>query len=211
MNLKNDVTGIQVVVCIFVLYNNRKHNTPMKKISSITVVFTTVSIMMLSTFISCDFVLEGNSNEEDTQQEEIAVNVDEAKLLVETSMINMSVLHLSQLNKESDFDQEVKVMSDALKREHIMLSQKLDELAEEKLISLPDVLYSGNVTSVLKVKEPVNSEVYLKRVYQLLKKQIASLEKLAKRTTDSDFKTLSLETKSILEDELKETERLLTS
>lgn len=171
----------------------------------------TASILTLTTLISCDFVLEGNSNEGDTQQEEIAVHVDEAKLLVETSMINMSVLHLSQLDKESDFDQEVKVMSDALKREHIKLSQKLDEMAEEKLISLPDTLYSGNVTSVLKVKEPVNSEVYLKRVYQLLKNQISSLEMLAKRTTDSDFKTLSLETKSILEDELKETERLLTS
>lgn len=170
----------------------------------------TASLMMLSTLISCDFVLEGNSNKGDTQKEEIAVHMDEAKLLVETSMINMSVLHLSQLDKESDFDQEVKVMSNTLKREHFKLSQKLDEMAEEKLISLPDTLYNGSVTSILKVKEPLNSEVYLKRLYQLLKNQISSLDMLSKRTTDSDFKTLSLETKSMLEDELKETERLLT-
>lgn len=166
--------------------------------------------MMLSTMISCDFVLEGNSNEVDTQKEEIAVHIDEAKLLVETTMINMSVLHLSQLDKECDFDQEVQLMSNALKREHFKLSQKLDEMAEEKLISLPDTLYNGSVTSILKVKEPLTSEVYLKRVYQLLKNQISSLDLLSKRTTDSDFKTLSLETKAMLEDELKETERLLT-
>ena len=168
-------------------------------------------MMMLSSLVSCDFILQEDSNKDGTQNEEIAVHIDEAKLLVETSIINMSVLHLSQLDKETDFDQEVQVMSNSLKREHFKLSQKLDEMAEEKLISLPDTLYSGSITSILKVKEPLNSEVYLKRVYQLLKNQISSFEMLSKRTTDSDFKTLSMETKALLEDELKEAERLITS
>jgi hypothetical protein len=210
MNLKNDVTAKQLMVCIFVLYNNRKHNTPMKNMNRITVVSIIACLLVVSTLISCDFVLEENTDAYKNQKEEIAIHIDEAKLLVEMSMINMSVLHLSQLDKEVDFDQEVKVMSNSFKREHFKLSQTLDEMAEDKLISLPDTLYNGSVTSILRVQEPLNSEVYLKRVYQLIKKQISSLETLSKRTTDSDFKTLSMETKSILEDELKEAERLIT-
>lgn len=211
MNLKNDVTAKVGLVCIFVLYKKRKHYTPMKNLKTKNYLKAIACMMMLSSLVSCDFILQEDSNKDGTQNEEIAVHIDEAKLLVETSIINMSVLHLSQLDKETDFDQEVQVMSNSLKREHFKLSQKLDEMAEEKLISLPDTLYSGSITSILKVKEPLNSEVYLKRVYQLLKNQISSFEMLSKRTTDSDFKTLSMETKALLEDELKEAERLITS
>ncbi len=172
-------------------------------------IYTLLLTVGLFTLISCDFVFQSTENEIEGQNENIAMYKDEARLLVETSVLNLTIVNLSKMEKENGFNPEVKAMADTLKKEHMKISEHLEKVAEDKFISIPDTIYDMRIAPIVDAEQPISDELYLEQVSLLLKDQITSLEQLTERTTDNDFRAISIETKAIVEDQLKNARRLL--
>lgn len=171
--------------------------------------YVIVLVLLIFMVISCDFVLESDLNNDETQNKNISVYMDEAKFLVEISILNLLIINLSKIETKEEFSPEVKAMADNLKNEHKKIHECLDKIAKDKFISIPRNIVDARIEEIRHINQSIDSKRYLTKVSKFLKNQIKIFDQLRNRTVDIDFRTLSINTVVVAEKRLKEVERLL--
>lgn len=150
--------------------------------------------MLLSLF-SCNYILENNKDEIDKinkEQHRINTNKEEAKLLVQVSKNNIAILELSEIIKDFETDKHIKVLAESLEKTHFEISKNYNDLAREKLISIPNYT---NVNYDIELKEVTNEpyiESNLKLILTKIMKQIRLLDTLSQITNNVEFKILAV-------------------
>lgn len=147
--------------------------------------------------ISCD--LDKNESENhlynnDVLTEKVKVNIEEAKVMSNISVLNETIIALSRLSLEKSSTYRVKTISYKLKKDNIEIKKNLNDLAKKKLILLPTGLDEKEINELSKTDEAGFSEAYLNKVKELLESEITELEYLSTITNDLDFKVLTVKT-----------------
>ena len=89
---------------------------------------------------SCDYIIERNPigyEISESAKKRINVYKDEAKLLLKASTHNLDILKLCDVIKSVDTQNSVEHLTNRLESVHFEISRKYDDLAEDKLISIP--------------------------------------------------------------------------
>lgn len=145
--------------------------------------------------ISCDF--EVTTNESDlygnkATVDRVKINIEEAKVLSSIAILNENVILLSGLATEKNSTFSVKNVSKKLEKQHRQIKNKLNDLAENKLILLPNKLDKNDINTLHYVEDEDFNNAYLDKVETLLKNEIAQLEYLSTITNDVDFKVFTI-------------------
>ena len=125
--------------------------------------------------ISCDFDNAENESyiyNNNAKTERVKTNIEEAKVLSEISILNETIILLSQLSLEKSNVYTVKAISNRLKKESIEIKKHLNDLAKNDDTGFP--------------------KAYLIKVKELLESEIIQLEYLSAMTNDIDFKVLAV-------------------
>lgn len=150
---------------------------------------------MSSSVIACDFEKRESQsffygNEAITNR--IKINVEEAKVLSDIAATNETIIFLSDLMLEKGSDYGVKSISNKLRKDHIKIKGYLNDLAEKKLILLPNTIDKNEINELSKTDKNDFSKAYLNKVHRLLKSEILELEYLSGIANDVDFKVLTV-------------------
>lgn len=145
--------------------------------------------------ISCD--LDKNESENhlynnDAITERVKINIEEAKVISDISVLNETIIALSRLSLEKNNAYHVKTISYELEKDNIEIKRKLKDLAKKKLILLPTRLDEREINELSKIDEAGFSEAYLNKVKELLESEISELEYLSTITNDLDIKVLTV-------------------
>lgn len=177
----------------------------------------TIKGIALWTFItlshtSCDYIIESNPiGNEISESAKTRINVykDEAKLLLKASTNNLDILKLCEVIKSADTQNSVGHLTDRLESVHFEISRKYDDLAEDKLISIPSYTRSDMELSI----EHEDLEVFiasnLKAILDKTENQIELLQALGNVTNNIDFKVLVIKDTKKLNSNVQEIERTL--
>lgn len=177
----------------------------------------TIKGIALWTFItlshtSCDYIIERNPiGYEISESAKTRINVykDEAKLLLKASTNNLDILKLCEVIKRVDTQNSVGHLTDRLENVHFEISRKYDDLAEDKLISIPSYTRSDMELSI----EHEDLEVFiasnLKAILDKTENQIELLQALGNVTNNIDFKVLVIKDTKKLNSNVQEIERTL--
>lgn len=178
-----------------------------KKNIKAAVVMTLVVSLVSASFISCDWMINKKHNNDNifgTNKTRIEIKKDEAKLLVMASQNNLDVIELCQLIKDTKTKSSIKKLANDLENTHAKIFNEYEELAEEKLISIPK---HANITTDIKYNsDNTLIKENLKLITKKINKQIILLNKLAKTTNNEDFRALSKKANSVLKSKLAKTE-----
>tara|TARA_R110000868_G_scaffold118221_3_gene313690 strand:- start:19124 stop:19684 length:561 start_codon:yes stop_codon:yes gene_type:complete len=145
--------------------------------------------------ISCDFDNAENESyiyNNNAKTERVKTNIEEAKVLSEISILNETIILLSQLSLEKSNVYTVKAISNRLKKESIEIKKHLNDLAKKKLILLPNRLDKEGINELSKIDDTGFPKAYLIKVKELLESEIIQLEYLSAMTNDIDFKVLAV-------------------
>ncbi|WP_445737444.1 DUF4142 domain-containing protein [Mariniflexile sp.] len=144
---------------------------------------------------SCDFGVTQKGSycyNNEVENKSVRVNIEEAKTLSKITALNQSIIFLSQLSLEKNIAYRIKAMSNNLKKDNIHINNQLNNLAEKKLILLPNSLDEKQRNALSNMDDGNFSEVYLDKVEELLKSEIKQLQYLSAITNDVDFKVLTV-------------------
>jgi len=164
-----------------------------------------LSLSVLSTY-SCGYIIDGNNNI--NSKEIVALNREEAKLIVEATTINLNVLNLSEITKKKASNTKIIEFADSLKKDHLEISKKLSQLATKNFITIPDTIYTEKAAFLVQNQDSVLIKTYVSHITSLLLQQQKTLENLKRCTDDLDFKEVTIEATATLETNLTELENL---
>lgn len=145
------------------------------------------------------------------EQQQIEVNKQDAKLLVEITKVNLNLLELCENIEKSKLNEKIKYVSRKVQSNQMSINENLNQLATQKLISLPDVLFNpfhSNNTSVLNI---LNEQTFITTVEQEIKNQMKLFDDLEINTTDVDIKVLAIQSKTKLNLSLIQLEYAVTN
>lgn len=152
-----------------------------------------ISVIAL-TPISCDYILEKNHSDYEVlsnAQSRINVYKREATLLLEASKNNLDILEICENISEVDTQSSVSHLTKKLEKAHFEISKDYNELAEDKLISIPSY---RKTNKKFKEVSSFNKESFLKNKLKLIlnktELQIQLLDALGNITNNIDFKVL---------------------
>ncbi|MEM5540892.1 hypothetical protein [Olleya sp. AS48] len=177
----------------------------------ITVLFMFVVIMIGISFNSCDELIK-NKNSENQKSEltnqAINNNKNEAKLLLMLSKDNQDVINLSKalqevINKDSIID-----LAKKIEQTHVEFAEDLQEVATDKLISIPNYAESPLNKSIVSLTEKDKFKA-LNKLKSIIDNQLFILNKLSETSNSKDFKTLIVEADSKINDSLNKTKNIL--
>ena len=177
----------------------------------ITVLFMFVVIMIGISFNSCDELIK-NKNSENQKSEltnqAINNNKNEAKLLLMLSKDNQDVINLSKalqevINKDSIID-----LAKKIEQTHVEFAEDLQEVATDKLISIPNYAESPLNKSTVSLTEKDKFKA-LNKLKSIIDNQLFILNKLSETSNSKDFKTLIVEADSKINDSLNKTKNIL--
>jgi hypothetical protein len=149
-------------------------------------------IMAFATLIlvSCNYIFVGKNNKSDERLTRIQTNKLEAKLLVEVSKNNLSILQICENIQNVETTTDYKFLIEGLEKTHIELSKNYNALANEKLISIP-----SEVKKIHQINETNYDDFLKENLNEILNKidyQIELLETLSKTTNNIEFKLLAI-------------------
>ncbi|WP_292947440.1 hypothetical protein [Olleya sp. UBA1516] len=177
----------------------------------ITVLFMFVVIMIGISFNSCDELIK-NKNSENQKSEltnqAINKNKNEAKLLLMLSKDNQDVINLSKalqevINKDSIID-----LAKKIEQTHVEFAEDLQEVATDKLISIPNYAESPLNKTTVSLTEKDKFKV-LNKLKSIIDNQLFILNKLSETSNSKDFKTLIVKADSKINDSLNKTKNIL--
>lgn len=170
-----------------------------------------VVIMIGISFNSCDELIK-NKNSENQKSEltnqAINNNKNEAKLLLMLSKDNQDVINLSKalqevINKDSIID-----LAKKIEQTHVEFAEDLQEVATDKLISIPNYAESPLNKSTVSLTEKDKFKA-LNKLKSIIDNQLFILNKLSETSNSKDFKTLIIEADSKINDSLNKTKNIL--
>ena len=177
----------------------------------ITVLFIFIVIMIGISFNSCDELikskkLENKKSELTTQA--INENKNEAKLLLMLSKDNQEVINLTKalqevINKDSIVD-----LAKKIEETHVELAEDLQEVATDKLISIPNYPEAPLNKSTITLTEEDKFKA-LNKLKSIIDNQLFILNKLSKTSNSNDFKTLIVKADSKINDSLNKVKNIL--
>jgi len=177
----------------------------------ITVLFIFIVIMIGISFNSCDELikskkLENKKSELTTQA--INENKNEAKLLLMLSKDNQEVINLTKalqevINKDSIVD-----LAKKIEETHVQFAEDLQEVATDKLISIPNYPEAPLNKSIVNLTEEDKFKA-LNKLKSIIDNQLFILNKLSKTSNSKDFKTLIVKADSKINDSLNKTKNIL--
>ncbi|MEQ3663563.1 MULTISPECIES: hypothetical protein [unclassified Olleya] len=177
----------------------------------ITVLFMFVVIMIGISFNSCDELIK-NKNSENQKSEltnqAINNNKNEAKLLLMLSKDNQDVINLSKalqevINKDSIID-----LAKKIEQTHVEFAEDLQEVATDKLISIPNYAESPLNKSTVSLTEKDKFKA-LNKLKSIIDNQLFILNKLSETSNSKDFKALIVKADSKINDSLNKTKNIL--
>lgn len=174
--------------------------------------FTTHVLMVLMILmVSCDFEKPEtnkyfNSNEATTKRVEI--NIEEAKALSEIAILNQTIISLSDIVIQNSSNYSLVTLSRKLKKDHLKIDKNINNLAEKKLILLPNRIEDLQATGWLGLNKHQFLQTYIAKVCRLLENQITQLEYLSNITNDVDFKVLTVKALVVLQYNLNKVQNI---
>ncbi|MDD7886619.1 DUF4142 domain-containing protein [Flavivirga sp. 57AJ16] len=184
-------------------------------IKSIIIMISITSFVSTS-LTSCDWMIVNNNHNKEKvfgiNQNKVNTNKHEAKLLVMASQNNIDAVELCKLIRNSETEKDIKHLAKELQQTHIKIFNDYKELAQEKLISIPqhyNIEYGFVNAKLEKNKDDKLVKDYLKHIVQKINNQIELLNKLSKTTNNKAFSELSKKTNPILKLELIKTKDML--
>lgn len=188
-----------------------KLNKNIKKYLALSLITIGVSI------VSCDLDKHKKDTylfNPDLKKEKIKTNIEEGKVLSEVTILNETILKLSELALTESGEYNIYTIANKLKKDNTEIKNSIIELAKAKLIILPNGFNKADVNRLLLVDEDSFSKAYLGRTGKLLEREIARLEYLSSITNDLDFKVFIVKSLTRLNHDLdqlnKKTIKLLT-
>ncbi|MEL0645589.1 hypothetical protein V6251_14445 [Olleya sp. Ti.3.14] len=177
----------------------------------ITVLFIFIVIMIGISFNSCDELIK-NKNSENQKSEltnqAINKNKNEAKLLLMLSKDNQEVINLTKalqevINKDSIID-----LAKKIEQTHVEFAEDLQEVATDKLISIPNYAEAPLNKSTINLTEEDKFKA-LNKLKSIIDNQLFILNKLSETSNSKDFKTLIVKADSKINDSLNKTKNIL--
>ena len=160
-----------------------------------------ILVFVALTLISCNniFVGKNKTNElnriETNKLTRIETNKLEAKLLVKVSKNNLIILQICEniedveIVQNVEIENDIKILIESLEKTHFELSENYNELAEEKLISIPIEIrinnQIGETNTVDNLKENLNE------ILNKIDCQIKLLNRLGEISNQIEFKVLA--------------------
>lgn len=173
------------------LYRERTQviiNKNIKKYAALSLIIT-----ICVSIISCDLDKDENylyNNDAITKR--VKINIEEAKVISDISVLNETIIALSKLSLEKKSAYRDKIISYKLIKDNIEIKKDLNDLAKKKLILLPTRLDKKEINELSKIDGADFFEAYLNKVMELLKSEITESEYLSAMTNDLDFKVLAV-------------------
>jgi hypothetical protein len=149
-------------------------------------VFLSLIIAIGVSMNSCDYIKVENQNylhNNEAITERVKVNIEEAKVISDISILNETIIALSSLSLEKNSTSRVKKIAYKLKKDSIEIKKYLNDLADKKLILLPNGLDEEEINKLSEIDKASFSEAYLKKIGEL-----------SNITNDLDFKVLTVKT-----------------
>ncbi|MBP0905512.1 DUF4142 domain-containing protein [Mariniflexile gromovii] len=172
----------------------------------------TLIISVGVSIFSCDFDRDENENNlynNEAINKRVQVNIEEAKIMSDIAILNETLIAMSDSVKGKSNNYHVKNISNKLKKDNLKIKKSLNELAEKKLILLPNKIDENEILELHENEKADFSEIYLKKIEALLKNQITQLEYLSNITNDVDFKVLTVKILVNLNYNLNQTQKIL--
>lgn len=153
-------------------------------------------VIVALSLISCNYILENNNKKSEQLNKKLSrieTNKEEAKLLLKASENNLDILELCEEIKETGTSKNIMILAKNIEKTHIEISKNYNELAREKLISIPNK--SGS-SLFKKHKAKIDNGIYtvenLKLIVNKINNQIELLNTLSKITNNVEFKVLAI-------------------
>ena len=157
----------------------------------IILVFTTL------TLISCNQILETNVGKNEVLSEaqtRIDIYKQEARLLLKASRANLDILELCEDIKYVDTLNKVRDLTSTLEKTHFEISKNYNEIASDKLISIPNSVIVDNEFDELK---EIDQESFIKNKLKVIlnktETQMQLLDTLGNITENVEFKVLAIQ------------------
>src|SRR5690606_35809868 len=133
-----------------------------------------LSVIIILTQYSCDYILEKNNNDKyeipSTAQTRINIYKREAKLLLKASKNSLDILELCETLRKIDTQNSVSHLTNKLEKTHCEILENYDALAEDELISIPTYIKKEDrVKSITGLNnEAYNNEAYIESNLKLI-------------------------------------------
>jgi hypothetical protein len=182
------------------------------KSTSSTLLFLLLIVAL--TFLLSDCVFKKKNTKKQSsfvEKHQIEVNKQDAKLLVEITKVNLNLLELCENIEKSKLNEKIKSISRKVQLNQLSINENLNELAAQKLISLPDVLFNpfhSNATNVMNI---LNEQAFINSAVEEIKEEMKLLDDLEINTTDVDIKVLAIQSKTKLNLSLIQLEYTVTN
>lgn len=160
------------------------------------------------TLVSCNYIFVGKNNKSDEKLTRIETNKLEAKLLVEVSKNNLSILQICEDIQNAEPETDYKFLIESLEKTHTEFLENYNDLAKEKLISIPNEVVITN-----RICETNNPDFIKENLNEILTKidyQIKLLDTLAKTTDNVEFKILAIKDSFKLKSNTSKIENILS-
>lgn len=182
------------------------------KSTSSTLFFLLLIVAVAFLLSDCVFKKKNTKKQSSfAEQQQIEVNKQDAKLLVEITKVNLNLLELCENIEKSKLNDKIKNVSRKVQLNQLSINENLNQLATQKLISLPDVLFNpfhSNSTSVMSI---LNEQTFIATAVQEIKDEMKLLDDLEINTTDVDIKVLAIQSKTKLNLSLIQLEYAVTN
>lgn len=162
--------------------------------------------------MACEFEKPENENylyNTEATAKRVKTNIEEAKALSDVAILNETVISISQLSQIKSNEYRVKKISNKLEKDNLKIKKQLQDLAEKKLILLPNTIDKTAINELSKIEEGSFSDAYLKKVKMILESEVTQLEYLSNITNDVDFKVLTVKTLVTLQYNLNQIQNIL--
>ena len=182
------------------------------KSTSSTLFFLLLIVAVAFLLSDCVFKKKNTKKQSSfAEQQQIEVNKQDAKLLVEITKVNLNLLELCENIEKSKLNDKIKNVSRKVQLNQLSINENLNQLATQKLISLPDVLFNpfhSNSTSVMSI---LNEEAFITTAVEEIRVEMKLLDDLEINTTDVDIKVLAIQSKTKLNLSLIQLEYAVTN
>lgn len=169
------------------------------KSTSSTLLFLLLIVAVTFLLSDCVFKKKGSKKELPfVENQQIEVNKQDAKLLVEITKVNLNLLELCENIEKSKLNDKIKNVSRKVQLNQLSINENMNQLATQKLISLPDVLFNpfhSNSTNVMNI---LNEQAFINSAVLEIKEEMKLLDDLERNTTDVDIKVLAIQSKTKL-------------
>jgi len=180
-----------------------------------TIKLITLSVFIVLTQYSCDYILEKkNSRNEISHSAQTRINIykREAKLFLKASKNNLDILELCDMLKIIDTQNSVSNLTNTLEKTHFEILQNYDALAQNKLISIPRYIKKENrIENIRSLNNEAFIESNLKLILNKTENQIQLLDDLGNVTDNVDFKVLVIKDTHTLKSNIDKIEMTLSS